>query len=170
MTEIFPILSAIGFLFIGLGLIGAVVPVLPGPVFIWLGVYLWALADGFVRIGWPTLLVLALLTLLAWGSDIVLSTLSSRRAGAGWRSLLYAIGGGVAGGILGTPVPLVGNLIGAMLGALAALWYGEYRDKGNREAATRAVRGYLGGYIAAMVIELAVATLMIVIFIWQAFV
>lgn len=168
MIELYSLLSAIGIVFVAVGLIGAVVPVLPGPVFIWLGVFLWAWADGFVRIGWPTLVILAVLTIVAWGADIGLSALSSRRAGAGWRSLLFAIGGGLAGGAIGTPIPIIGNLVGAVVGSIAALWYGEYRAKGTREAATRAVRSYVSGYVAAMVIELAVAVLMIGIFVWQA--
>ena len=39
-----------------LGLIGSLLPVVPGPVFIWLGVLTWAWSDGFQAIGWPTLL------------------------------------------------------------------------------------------------------------------
>ncbi|MBI3960087.1 MAG: DUF456 domain-containing protein [Chloroflexi bacterium] len=59
-------------------------PLLPGPAFIWrLGVFIWAWNDDFVHIGWPTLLVLDLLTIVAWLADLLLSIISSRRARAG---------------------------------------------------------------------------------------
>ena len=32
------------------GLVGAVVPVLPGPMLIWLGAFIFAWADGFARL------------------------------------------------------------------------------------------------------------------------
>ena len=56
------------------------IPVLPGPVLIWLGAFVWAWADNFTRIGWGTLIVLGVLALIAWGSDLFLTTVMSRRA------------------------------------------------------------------------------------------
>ncbi len=169
MQEIFPVLAAIGYVFIFLGLVGAVVPVLPGPVFIWIGAFLWAWGDGFVRIGWPTLLLLGVLTIIAWGSDLALTALSSRRSGTGWRSIGVAILGGLAGAVVLSVIPVIGTVIGALLGAVTALWYMEYQQKGDRAAATRAVRAYIGGYLLAMLVELGVAILMLTIFATQAF-
>lgn len=170
MTDYTTIFSALGYLLIFLGLVGAVVPLLPGPAFIWLGVFIWAWNDGFVHIGWPTLLVLGLLTIVAWLSDLLLSLMSSRRAGAGWASIAVSIVTGIAGGLLLSVIPVVGSIIGAIIGAIAGLWYMEYRAKGDRDAATAAVRSYIGGVLLAMAVEMSAALLMIVIFAWQAFV
>ena len=169
ISNLFPILAAIGYVFIFLGLVGAVVPVLPGPVFIWIGAFVWAWGDGFVRIGWPTLLLLGVLTVIAWGTDLVLTTLSSRRSGTGWRSIGVAILGGIAGAAVLSIVPVIGTLLGAILGAVTALWTMEYQEKGDREAATRAVRAYIGGYLLAMLVELGIALLMVAIFASQVF-
>ncbi|MCB0113671.1 MAG: DUF456 domain-containing protein [Caldilineaceae bacterium] len=169
MQDLFPVLAAIGYLFIFLGLVGAVVPVLPGPVFIWIGTFLWAWGDGFARIGWPTLLLLGVLTVIAWGSDLALTALTSRRSGTGWRSIGVAILGGLAGAAVLSVIPIIGTVIGALLGAVTGLWYMEYQEKGDREAATRAVRAYLGGFLLAMLVELGIAILMITIFATQAF-
>jgi uncharacterized protein YqgC (DUF456 family) len=168
-TDIFPVLAAIGYIFIFLGLVGAVVPVLPGPVFIWIGAFIWAWGDNFTRIGWPTLILLGVLTIIAWGSDLALTALSSRRSGTGWRSIIVAILGGLAGAAILSIIPVIGTVLGALLGAVTALWYMEYQQKGDREAATRAVRAYIGGYLLAMVVELGIALLMIAIFASQAF-
>ncbi len=169
VPDLFPFLAAIGYVFIFFGLVGSVVPVLPGPVFIWLGTFLWAWGDNFQRIGWPTLIILAVLTIIAWGSDLALTAISSRRSGTGWRSIAVSILGGLAGAALLSVVPVIGTVIGAILGAITALWYMEYQAKGDRDAATAAVRAYLGGYLLAMAVELGIAVLMVIVFITQAF-
>lgn len=170
MTDYTSIFSGIGYILIFLGLVGAVVPLLPGPFFIWLGVFVWAWGDGFDRIGWPTLLILGVLTLIAWAVDISLSIVSSRKAGAGWKSIGVSILTGIGGGILLSFIPVVGSILGAIGGAIGGLWYMEYRAKGDRELATQAVRGYIGGVLVSMAVELGAALLMILIFAWQAFI
>ena len=169
MFELSTIFFTIGYLFIVLGLVAAVVPVLPGPVLIWLGVFIWAWGDDFVRIGWPVLLILAVLTVISWGADLILSTISSRRSGAGWHSIGMSILGGLAGALVLSAIPIVGTFIGAILGALTALWYMEYQRQGDREAAARAVKGYISGFLLAMVVEFVISVLMLSIFVWQAF-
>lgn len=169
MTDYTTIFSALGYLLIFLGLVGAVVPLLPGPAFIWLGVFLWAWNDGFQRIGWPTLLVLGVLTVAAWLADLLLSLMSSRKAGAGWLSIGVSILTGIGGALLLGFVPVIGSIVGAIVGAIAGLWYMEYRAKGDRALATQAVRGYIGGVLLSMAVEMAAAVVMILIFAWQAF-
>ena len=159
----------------------------------------WAWADGFVRIGWPTLLFLAFLTIIAWGADLGLSFISSRRSGAGWRSIGISILGGLAGAILLSSIPVVGTFVGAAVGSISALWLMEYRraqralavpgsagaegieaaaDLGGRDktsarshrrAATQAVKGYVSGFLLAMAVEFAISVTMLAIFVWQAF-
>jgi len=190
--DLTPIFFVIGYLLIFLGIVGALVPVLPGPLLIWLGAFVWAWADDFARIGWPTLFVLAVLTIVAWGADLGLSFLGSKRSGAGWRSIGVSILGGLVGAILLSSVPVVGTFIGAAIGSVSALWLMEYRraqvasgnDAGrifgtevsgasnvqeNRAAATRAVKGYVGGFMMAMVVEFIISLMMLTIFAWQAF-
>lgn len=48
-----------------LGLLGSVVPIVPGPFLIWLAAVAWAWKDGFQAVGWPTLFFLGLLTVVA---------------------------------------------------------------------------------------------------------
>ena len=67
MLELSTLFFLVSYLLIFLGIVGTLVPVLPGPLLIWLGAFVWAWADGFVHIGWPTLLVLAVLTIISWG-------------------------------------------------------------------------------------------------------
>ncbi len=193
MFELSTLFFLIGYLFIFLGIVGAVVPVLPGPLFIWLGVFIWAWADGFAHIGWPTLLALAILTVISWGADLILSLVSSRRSGAGWRSIGVSILGGLFGALLLSSIPIIGAFIGAIVGSLTALWLMECRRAqessalaeragtsmepvgndifapNNRAAAMQAVKGYIGGFLLAMVVEFIISVMMLSIFAWQAF-
>ncbi len=189
LSNLFFVLS---YLLIFLGIVGALVPVLPGPLLIWLGALVWAWADGFVRIGWPTLLVLAVLTVIAWGADLGLTFLGSKKSGAGWRSIGVSMLGGLIGAILLSSVPIVGTFIGAAIGSISALWFMEYRRaqvtprdgsvpiaatnpsspsnvQENKAKATRAVKGYVGGFLMAMAVEFIISLMMLSIFAWQAF-
>jgi uncharacterized protein YqgC (DUF456 family) len=161
--------SALAYILIAIGLAGAVIPVLPGPMLIWLGAFVWAWADGFTHIGWGTLIVLGILALAAWGSDIFLSTVMSRRAGASWKAIIGAIVGGLAGAALLSALPLLGTVLGAILGAMAGMWLVEYWDKGNTQAATNAVQAYVASMIFAAILELVIALIMVAIFAFQAF-
>ena len=120
--------SVLAYVLIAIGVAGAVIPVLPGPMLIWLGIFVWAWADGFVRIGWPTLIVLGVLALIAWGSDIFLSTVMSRRAGASWKAIIGGIAGGLVGAAFLSALPILGTILGAILGAIAGMWLVEYWD------------------------------------------
>lgn len=192
MFEFSSLLFLVSYLIIFLGMVGAVVPVLPGPLLIWLGAFIWAWADGFDHFGWLVLLVLAVLTIISWGADLGLSFLGSRKSGAGWRSIGVSILGGLIGAILLSSVPIIGTFIGAAVGSMSALWLMEYRRAqistgdaavqgtpaaGNvvsnaqrrKAVATQAVKGYVGGFLMAMAVEFIISVLMLSIFAWQAF-
>lgn len=161
----------LAYLLMFLGIIGAILPVVPGPLLIWLGALLWGWVDGFQAVGWPTLAVLAVLMVLAWSSDLILTTLGSRRAGAGWKAVAGAIVGGVVGGILFSGVPpLIGSIWGTILGAVAGILAVEYLEKRDWGRAFRAARGYIFGFLVASALELFLSLLMIAIFAWQAFI
>ena len=151
--------------YIGLvgGIIGVVLPIIPGPVLIWLSALLWAWADGFEAVGWPTLLVLAGLALLAEISDVALAGLGAKKGGASWFSMVVAGVAALVGFLL---FNLLGALAGAFLGLLA---WETYRQGGRIREAWKASGGFILGYLAAMFLKMAFALIMILIFVWQAF-
>lgn len=163
------LMTAGGYLLLALGLVGSVLPVIPGPLIIWLGAFLWAMGDGFQTIGWPWLVLLGILAIAAWGADLLLTTVVSRRAGASWKSIGGAIVGGIVGGIIlgGTP-PVFGSIMGAMMGAMVGMWLVEYIDKRNRRSAAVAVRAYIGSMILAAILELTISLTMVGLFVWRA--
>ncbi|MCO6449447.1 MAG: DUF456 domain-containing protein [Caldilineales bacterium] len=156
-------LQFIAYIGLGLGLLGTILPLIPGTILIWLSALLWAWADGFEQIGWPTLLVMGLLVIAVELADVALASLGARQGGASWRGLIIA---GVAA-LIGF---LVFNLIGALIGAAAGMLAWEtYHRQGDWRAAWRASRGVLIGYLLAMVTKFSVGVILVVIFIWQAF-
>ena len=163
-------LALLAYLLMFVGLIGSVLPLVPGPIFIWLGALLWAANDGFQAVGWPTLVFLGVLTILAWSSDLVLTAVFSRRSGASWKAILGAILGGFVGGIFfGGWIPILGTLVATVLGAVAGMVVMETIDKRDVRVAIQATRGYVVGVLASSALEAALALVMILIFFWQAF-
>lgn len=152
------------------GLVGAVLPVVPGAPLIWLSALLWAWADGFSRVGIPTLLALALLAALSWATDLLITSLTTRRAGAGWGTVIVSIICGMAGALLlGGMVPIVGPILGAMIGASAGIIIVEYRRQHDWRKAWSLAGAYVVGYILGSLAQLAICLAMIGIFVWQAF-
>ena len=101
---------------IGAGLVGTVLPALPGTVLILAGIVLGAWIDGFTRVGPFTLVLVSALAVLAWALEYVAGLLGAQRAGASRWALLGAALGTVAGLLMGLVGVLFMPLVGAALG------------------------------------------------------
>jgi hypothetical protein len=73
-------LSAAGILFLS-GLVGTILPVLPGPALIWAGMLVYGLIAGFENLGPGFLVIQALLVLCIFGLDYLFSALGTRYFG-----------------------------------------------------------------------------------------
>lgn len=164
------VLSGIGYLLLLLGLVGSILPIMPGPVLIWFGALIWAWGNGFQELGWTALIVMGVLAIVAWSADLFVNTVISRRAGASWKAILGAIVGGLFGGLfLSGIVPILGTLVGAAIGAIAGMWLVEYYDKRDVVASNKAVRAYLAAMVIASAVEFTLSLTMLGIFIWQVY-
>jgi uncharacterized protein YqgC (DUF456 family) len=143
-----------------IGLLGTVLPVLPGTVLILLGALFYAVLDGFQSVGWPTLLVLALLTAVATTADIWVGGLGARAGGASGWSILAGLVGSFAGLVF---FNLPGAIIGAILGVLI-LEIVRVRDW---RKALKAGSGWAAGWLLSVFVQLGLGLVMIAIFIWQ---
>lgn len=142
------------------GLIGTVAPVLPGTLLIFLAALLYALVEGFQTVGWPTLLILGLLTLLATSADLWASMAGAKAGGASGWSVLAGLIGGLVGFLLFT---LPGGIIGAVVGVLLS----EMIRLGDWKKALKAGSGWLLGWVLSAFLQLSVGLVMVAIFIWQ---
>ena len=139
-----------------IGVVGTVVPALPGPALVLAGIVLAAWIDDFSRVGWPALLLVGALALIAWVLDYVAAVLGARRAGASRQAVLGAALGTVAGLFMGLVGVLFMPLVGAALGEYLAR-----RDHGR--ALQVGVSTWLG-LMAALVSKVVIAFMMIGVF------
>jgi len=100
------------------GLIGSLVPVLPGPVLVFIGLLLASWAEGFARVGLPTLVILALLTVAVYVVDFLAGAYGVERTGASRRAVIGAVIGTVLGLFFGLPGLVLGPFVGAVIGEL----------------------------------------------------
>jgi uncharacterized protein YqgC (DUF456 family) len=105
---------------ITIGVVGTVLPALPGAALVFGGIALAAWIDDFARISGWTLGVLALLTILAWATDFVAGALGAKRAGASPWAIVGATLGTLAGVFTGLWGLLFMPLVGAAIGQYAA--------------------------------------------------
>ena len=105
---------------IAAGVVGTVLPALPGAALVFAGIALAAWIDGFARISGATLAVLGVLTVLAWIVDFAAAALGAKRAGASPQALAGAALGTLAGVFTGLWGLLFMPLAGAALGEFVA--------------------------------------------------
>jgi uncharacterized protein YqgC (DUF456 family) len=143
------------------GLVGTVVPALPGAPLVFAGLLLGAWIGDFAAVGWLTIGILAALAVLAWGIDFIAAALGARYVGAGPRAFWGATVGAIVGMFFGLPGLVLGPFIGAVLGELS----------GGRDLARsgRAGVGAWLGVVVATAVKLALVFLMIGIFAFSFF-
>lgn len=156
-------------LLILVGLVGAVVPVIPGSLLIWLGILAWAIGEKFQRVDWITLTVLGVLALLATFSEYWITPIAQKSAGFGWKNVLAAFAGGIVGGMLLSGIPIIGTLFGAAIGSVISTGGLTYWQRRNLGEALRAGQSYLVGCALSAFVEILVSLTMIAIFVWRAF-
>lgn len=98
------------------GLVGTVVPLLPGPPLVFAGLLLAAWIDGFHHFGLPTIAVLTVFLLATVAVDLLASALGAKRVGAGPLAVVGALVGTIVGLFFALPGLLIGPLLGAALG------------------------------------------------------
>ncbi len=115
-----PVFLILGVVLVVAGILGTVLPALPGAPLVFLGLLLAAWAEGFEKVGWLTLTVLGILALLTLVVDLVAASLGAKRVGASWLALAGAGLGMIVGLFFSLPGIILGPFAGAVLGEYAA--------------------------------------------------
>lgn len=139
-----------------IGIVGTVLPVLPGVPIVFGGMLLAAWADHFAHIGTFTLVVLGVLTALALILDFVAGMLGAKRVGASRYAVVGAMLGTLFGIFLGLPGLLLGPFVGALLGELLA--------GGTLHKATGVGVGTWLGFVVGAIAKLGICFAMLGIF------
>ncbi len=145
------------------GLVGAIFPVLPDSLLILGGAVLQHFTiHSSHRIGWWTLGVLALLSLLAHVVDFAAGAIGARRYGASrWGAV-----GGLIGGIVGLAFFPVGIFLGPIIGVLCAEVIFAHKTLGP---AVKSSWGTLLGTTAGLIGKVVIDLTMIAFFFVAAF-
>ena len=141
-----------------LGIIGVIIPIIPGTLLIWLSITLYVWSKGMAVLGWGSFVLITLIALVTGTADLWLPLLGAKSGGASKRALLL---GGI-GALLGTFMfPVLGTIVGYALGLLL----GEYHKRGDWLEARRASLGGVAGWGVATAIQLGGGLLMLLIFV-----
>lgn len=140
-----------------LGLLGTVLPVLPGTALVLAGVILGAWIDDFARVSVGTVVLIGILAVLAWVLEWAAGLLGAQRAGASRQALL----GAAIGTALGLALGLIGVLFMPLLGAAV----GEFLARRDQHRALKVGFATWLGLLAGMLAKVVLAFTMVGVFI-----
>ncbi|MEH2075022.1 MAG: DUF456 family protein [Nostoc sp.] len=148
------------------GIIGAVVPAIPGSSLILIAIIVWGIvSSSFAAIKIP-LIVTIIVLLLSVGVDFLASYVGARQAGASKWGQIGAIVGLVVGflGLLPT-LPFGGPLLGILLGPLLGAIIGEYIYRREFGLAVKAGIGIVVGSLVGNLIQGLLAIAAVAVFV-----
>jgi len=159
MNWIEPLIILLTFSVMIIGVIGTVLPALPGIELIWLTAAAYGLVSWWAfrvttwwSVVWIASITLLLITgeVLSYGAEVF----SARKTGASWQAILAS----VILGLIGTFIfPILGTLIGAILGVFLVEW----ARRKNWQEAVRAATGTLMGFGISIGVQFVFGLMMI---------
>jgi uncharacterized protein YqgC (DUF456 family) len=144
-----------------LGIAGLALPALPGAPLLFGGLVVAAWAEDFAYLGTGSIVVLAVLALLTYPVDILAGALGAQKIGASKKAMVGAGIGAVVGIFFGIVGIVIGPFVGAMVGELM-------QQREVRKAGLSGIGATLGLLLGA-VAKLAIAFMMIALFLFMRF-
>lgn len=148
------------FIFLLVGLIGTIIPILPGSLLMWLTVLIYAFVDRFQTVSAGSVWIISLIFVVTGTADYWMSYLGAKKGGASRRAQLFGFVGAIAGTFL---LPLLGTIIGYVVGLLL----GEYQQQGDWDKALKVSVGGLAGWGVATAVQFIGGLFILGIFIFQ---
>ena len=158
MNIIIPIITA---MFFGIGLLGTLLPGIPGVGLVYAAIVFYAIADKFTSIEFSTVLVFGLLTIFASIAQYVGSIWGAKYAGAKTK----ALAGTLIGSLMGTFGGPLGIFIGAFIGALV----GALLENTDSYTAVRVAFLSVIGILSGTIIQLFLSIVLIISFLIAIF-
>jgi uncharacterized protein len=170
-------LLALTLVLMAVGLLGSVLPGLPGVTLIFFSALVYAIITDFRTLGAAILVILFTFATIAFVADFVATSYGARRFGAStWGTLGGAVGG-IAGALIGFLFLGIGSLFGLILGTMAGVFLGEYLKRTRKgqqgpgstgsdwHRASHAAGGVLVGYLASAGIQGLLALASVIVFV-----
>jgi hypothetical protein len=108
------------------------------------------------RIGWASLIIVAVLALMAEILEFSLTGKYARKYGGSRRAGWGAILGGIVGAMVGIPVPIIGSVIGAFIGSFLGALIAEFTGGSSAGDATRVAKGALIGRVVSTALKIGI--------------
>jgi uncharacterized protein YqgC (DUF456 family) len=140
------------------GVVGCVVPIVPGAPLSLAGVYLYWWGSGFAEPGVALLVTLTLLGLLATVADLGAEVVSARVGGASMTTSIIAGAVGIVLFALLTP-------IGALVGVVVTVFLLEYRRHRDASQGAKAAGAVVIGILGSAVVQVVLTASMLVAFV-----
>lgn len=141
------------------GLIGSVLPILPGTTIILAAAVIHRVVLGSEKsVGWGIVLILAVLTLATYALDVVAGYFGAKYFGA----TKWGTFGAILGALIGLFFGIIGLFAGPVIGAVAGEFIAGKRMIDAGRAGWGSLLGNIGGMIAKLIIALAMITIFLV--------
>ena len=151
------VIIIIGFLLVLLGIAGSFLPIIPGPLTSWLGLFVISYSNG-ITISNSFLTVTFIIALLIFVLDYIIPVVGTKRFG------------GSKSGMIGTTIGLIVGLLspipfGIIIGPFAGALIGELMHNNDMNRATKAAFGSFLGFITSTFLKFIIAVIYFGLFI-----
>ncbi len=146
--------------FMAVGVVGILIPLVPGMLLTWLAALLYVIINGFDTLSIFGFIIITIIAAVTGSSDLWMPLLGAKKTGASGRSLVF----GTIGGIAGT---FVFPVVGTVIGYAGAILVSEYLTHRDWQIALKAALGGAAGWGLATAVQLGGAILIILIFVIQ---
>ena len=140
------------------GIVGTVVPLVPGLLLVWAAGLVYGLSDGFDALGIAAFTVITLLGVAGVVAGWVVPQRAAGKAGAARSSIWLAAAAAIVGFFV---IPVVGVVIGGLVGLYAAEW----QRSGDGPTAWRSTRATLVGFGVATLVQFLLALAMALVWV-----
>ena len=145
------------------GIIGSILPFLPGPPLIFFGALIYGFYDKFDKVNFIILSILLAMVLGSIILDFISGALGAKKA----KASAMAVGGTILGGLVGL---LFFNFIGLIVGTFAGAFIAElvFARSGSSKALKVGLSSLLG-FLTGAVAKVLISIIMIIIFLLAVF-
>ena len=143
-------------LFMLLGIIGSMLPILPGPLTSWVGLLIFHLTDA-VPMNWTFLIITLIIAILVWLLDYIIPAIGTKKFGGS----KYGMIGTSVGLLVGIFTPIPGGII---IGPFVGAFIGELINKSDSQTALKAAFGSFLGFLTSTFIKFVVALIYLGLF------
>jgi len=136
-----------------LGVVGSLLPALPGTPLSYVGVWLFHFSDPYNKISWPAHIILALVVIISIVLDYIVPMIGTKKFGGS----KYGVWGSTIGLIVGLFFGLPGIIIGPLIGAFIF----ELITQRNTGKAFKAALGSFIGFLVGTGIKTIIALIIL---------